>query len=134
GVDAAAAEQAAAGWGGDRAMVLTRGGDRRPGRAAGLSRSEWDSEPDAIEAEEAAVKALDEHIPGAVVEHGATRTRWFGIDGTVSWVERRGPSMVMVIGAPAWAATALATEAWTATRVAPSSPPLPARALPQTNR
>jgi hypothetical protein len=116
GVDAAAAEQAAAGWGGDRAVVLARAESGGPRRAAGVSRSEWDSEVDAIEAEEAAVKALDASIPGAVVEHGAARTRWFGVDGAVSWVERRGPSMVIVIGAPAWAASALAAEVWTASR------------------
>ncbi|HWU91565.1 MAG TPA: hypothetical protein VN253_30065 [Kofleriaceae bacterium] len=118
GVDAATAEQAAAGWGGDRAVVLARGGDRRPERATGISRSEWDTEADAIEAEEALVKALDEASTGTLVEATTTRTRWFGIDGTVSWIERRGPSIAMVIGAPAWAATALATEVWTGSRIA----------------
>jgi hypothetical protein len=121
GVDPAAAEQAAAGWGGDRAVVLARAGDRRAERAAGVSRSEWDSEADAIEAEEAAIKALDAWIAGAVVEHGP-RTRWFGLDGAVSWVERRGPSLVIAVGAPAWAAGALAAEVWA---LAPAPPPLP---------
>jgi hypothetical protein len=117
GLDEETAEQAAAGWGGDRTVVLARAGDQRPQRAAGVSRSEWDSEVDAIEAEEAAVKALDASIPGAVVEHGPHRTRWLGVDGTVAWVERRGPSLAIVVGAPAWAASALAAEVWTASRI-----------------
>ncbi len=129
GVAAAAAEQAAAGWGGDRAVVLARDGDRRPQRAAGVSRSEWDSEADAIEAEEAAIKALDASIPGAVVDHGTARTRWLGVDGAVSWVERRGRSLVIVIGAPAWAANALAAEVWTKAGIA-----APATKRPQANR
>ncbi len=129
GVDAVAAAQAAAGWGGDRAVVLARDGDRRPQRAAGVSRSEWDSEADAIEAEEAAIKALDASIPGAVVDHGTARTRWLGVDGAVSWVERRGRSLVIVIGAPAWAANALAAEVWTKAGIA-----APATKRPQANR
>jgi hypothetical protein len=132
GLDEATAEQAAAGWGGDRAVVLARAGERRPQRAAGVSRSEWDSEVDAIEAEEAVVKALDGSIPGVVVEQGQHRTRWLGVDGTVSWVERRGPSLVIVVGAPAWAAGALAAEVWTAARVGASAAPAkPGKLAPQ---
>jgi hypothetical protein len=123
GIDAATASQAAAGWGGDRAVVLARDADRRPQRAAGVSRSEWDSEVDAMEAQEAAVKALDGSINGAIVEHEAGKTRWFGVDGSVSWVERRGASLVIVLGAPAWAANALAADVWAASRVA--APPKP---------
>jgi len=122
GVDAAAATQAAEGWGGDRAIVLVRGGDKRPQRAVGISRSEWDTEADAIEAGEAVVKAVDALVVGATVEHAQTRTRWFGVDGTVSWVERKGPSVVIVIGAPVWAADALGAQVWTATHVKPASP------------
>jgi hypothetical protein len=110
-------------------------------RATGVSRSEWDSEPDAIEAEEAAVKALDASIPGAVVEHGPARTRWLGVDGAVSWIERRGRSLVIVVGAPVWAAGPLAAEVWTAARAGapPKAPPAkqPARQpskQPQANR
>jgi hypothetical protein len=126
GVDAATAVQAAAGWGGDRAIVLARGGDRRPARAAGISRSEWDSEADAIEAEEALVKALDAAVTGALVEQTRTRTRWFGTDGTVSWIERRGPSIAVVLGAPAWAASALASEVWSSSRIGPPAGAKPA--------
>jgi hypothetical protein len=43
----------------------------------------------------------------------------FGLDGTVSWLERKGPSLVIVVGAPAWSAAALITEVWTATTAGP---------------
>jgi len=127
GVDAAAAATAAAGWGGDRAIVLARTGERRPHLAVGIARAEWDSEADAIEAHEAAVKALDAAV-GAVIEHAPTKTRWLALEGTQSWVERRGSSLVIVIGAPVWAASALATEAWTSSRIVAPAKPAKAKA------
>jgi hypothetical protein len=126
GVDEHAAAEAAAGWGGDRAIVLARPGERRAARAVGIARTEWDTEADAIEAAEAAGKALAEAVVGGTVEQAATRTRRFGIDGTVSWIERKGASLVIVLGAPAWSAEALATEVWTATGIAaPPAQPRP---------
>jgi hypothetical protein len=122
GADELAADEAAAGWGGDRVIVLARPGNRRPGKAVGVARTEWDSEADAIEAAEAAGKALAESVVGATVEQTANRMRLFGVDGTVSWLERRGPSLVIVLGAPAWSADALASEVWTAMTVAPAKP------------
>lgn len=119
GVDPASATEAAAGWGGDRTITLTRNNDARPQMAVGVSRSEWDTEADAIEAHEAAVKALDAAIAGSVLEHTRTRTRWMSVEGNVSWVERKGPSVVMVHGAPVWAAESLLTEAWVMSRVMP---------------
>jgi hypothetical protein len=118
GVDERSANEAAAGWGGDRAVVLARPGDRRVGRAVGIARTEWDTEADAIEAAEASGKALADSVVGATIERTATRTRLFGLDGTVSWIERKGPSLVIVLGAPAWSAAALATEVWSSTAVA----------------
>jgi hypothetical protein len=126
GVDEHMADEAAAGWGGDRAIVLARPGDPRPGRAVGIARTEWDSEADAIEAAEAAGKALSDSVVGGTVDRSPTRMRLLGLDGTVSWIERKGPSLVIVLGAPAWSAAALATELWTATRVAaPPAQPRP---------
>jgi hypothetical protein len=58
---------------------------------------------------------------GAVIEHSANRTRWLSLSGVVSWVERKGPSLVIVHGAPLWSAAKLAAEVWTATRIAPVS-------------
>lgn len=115
GVDTAVAADAAAGWGGDRMVVMTRTGDAAPDHAVGLARMEWDSEADAIEAGEAATRAMDHAVAGATVEHTATRTRWLGLDGTASWIERRGPSLVLVIGAPASLSAALTSEVWAAT-------------------
>lgn len=123
GIDPATATSAAEGWGGDRAVVLARDGETRPELGVAIARTEWDSEADAIEAHEATVKAIDAAVMGAVVEHSANRTRWLSLDGRVSVVERKGPSMIVVHGAPLWAADRLTTEVWTATRVIPAAPP-----------
>jgi hypothetical protein len=117
GIDERGAADAAAGWGGDRVIVLARPGERRAAKAVGIARTEWDSEADAIEAAEAAGKALAEAVVGGTVDRTATRMRLFGVDGTLSWIERRGASLVIVIGAPAWSADALAAEVWTATGI-----------------
>jgi hypothetical protein len=124
GVPDSTAAQAGAGWGGDRAMVFVKSDDRRPQRAVGISRSEWDSEADALEAFESAEKALDRAVAGATIDHVGTRTRWMALDGTVSWIDRKGPSMIVVHGAPAWAAEALATEVWTASSIVPPVKPV----------
>lgn len=113
GVADEVAGEAAAGWGGDRVLLLARPGDADPRHAIGLARFEWDSEADAIEAEQAATRALDDALVGASVTDGG-RTRWLATDGTQAWVERRGSSLVMAIGVPSWAAEAVAADAWTA--------------------
>jgi len=110
------AARAADGWSGDRAVVLAKPGDARPERAVGIARLEWDTEIDAIEAHDAAVRALDADVVGGTIEHGELRTRWLALDGTASWVERRGSAIVVVVGAPGWAADALADEVWTVAR------------------
>jgi hypothetical protein len=38
--------------------------------------------------------------------------RWLALDGTVASVERRGTTLVVVLGAPAWASAQLAAELW----------------------
>jgi hypothetical protein len=118
GIDELASEEAAAGWGGDRVIVLARPGDKRASKAVGIARAEWDSEADAIEAAEAAGKALAESVIGGMIEQTSNRMRLLGVDGTVSWLERKGPSLVIVVGAPAWAADALGAEVWTAMGIA----------------
>jgi len=126
GVDERGAAEAAAGWGGDRVIVLARPGEQRAARAVGIARTEWDTEADAIEAAEAAGKALDEAVVGGTTLRSATRLQRFGLDGTVSWIERKGSSLVIVIGAPVWSAATLATEVWTATGIAaPPAGPKP---------
>lgn len=122
GVDSAQAAIAAEGWGGDRVVSLIRPNDQRPERGLGIARFEWDSEPDAIEAAEAAEKAFDNAIAGATIEHDHKRTRWLGIDGTISWIERKGPTLIMVMGAPAWMAASLDVWAWSSAKGQKAAP------------
>jgi hypothetical protein len=132
GVDATRAARAADGWSGDRVVVLAKAGDARPDhtpaspaeaidrrgaavqRTVGIARTRFDTEVDAIEAHEAAVAALDRTLAGGTVDSNDQRTRWLALDGTAAWVERRGQVVVLVIGAPATAADALAAELWAA--------------------
>jgi hypothetical protein len=117
GVDDHAADLAAAGWGGDRVITLSKPADARPEHAIGIARFEWDEEADAIEAHEAAVRALDAAIVGGTAEHGDTRTRWLAIDGTATVAERRGTSMVIAHGVPVRLLDAVQAELWTTTSI-----------------
>jgi hypothetical protein len=105
GIPAATAAQAAAGWGGDRVLTLRRTADTRSTPATiGLARFVWDSEADAIEAHEALVRALDRSLIATTVDHGDTRTRWLGVDGTLTTVERRDDVIDVALGVPVYAA------------------------------
>ena len=117
-IDEQMAAQAAEGWHGDRVVTLTKGDEPRPERAIGLARFEWDSEVDAIEAHDAAVRVLDDAITGGTAEHGELRTRWLALDGTATLVERRGTAIVIAHGVPARLLEAVQAELWTATSVA----------------
>ena len=110
------AGEAAAGWGGDRAVVYAKAGDSNPRHAVGLVRLAWDTETDAIEAHDAAVRALDQSTPGGTLENDELATRWLAVDGTVSVVERRGSAVTIGIGIPARVAEAVIGDAWTALR------------------
>jgi hypothetical protein len=100
GIPAETAAQAAAGWGGDRVRTLLPTGETRASRAIGIARLVWDSEADAIEANDAAVRAVDSSLYGVTVEATDNRTVWLAVDGTVSLVERRGDVIVMAVGVP----------------------------------
>jgi len=115
GVDELAAATAAAGWGGDRIAVYARPGDDDPGHAIGVALTTWDTEVDAREAAEALVRAVDA-FAGAQAELATDHGRWLA-GGRVSWVERRGASVAIVVGAPVDAADALAAQVWKAWRV-----------------
>ena len=108
----AMAARAAAGWGGDRVIALARPGDTHPEHAVGLARFDWDSEADAVEAYDAAVRAIDDAVVGGTIERGDPRTRWLALDGTQAWVERRGSALVLALGVPSWAGDALLVELW----------------------
>ena len=113
GIGTQVASEASAGWGGDRALLFAHEGDPNARHATGLVRSEWDTEADAMEAQAALERAVDDLIVGATVEHTGLRVRWLALDGTVAWVERRGTGVMLTIGVPAYDADALAAEAWT---------------------
>ncbi len=121
GVTAPIAQAAADGWGGDRVIALARPGTTRATRAIGLARSQWDTDADAIEASEALAHALDALVVGGSVVHSDTRTSWLALDGTVAWIERRGPSVVFGIGVPAWAAAAVEAAMWTGSTATPGN-------------
>jgi hypothetical protein len=116
GVSDGIAREAAAGWGGDRAVVLAKAGDSNPLHAVGIARLAWDSEADAIEAHDAAVRAIDATTPGGTIENTDLSTRWLALDGTVSFVERRGTALMIGIGVPARVADAVISDSWTALR------------------
>lgn len=101
-IDSDVARLAAAGWGGDRVTTVDR-----DGHTVGLARFTWDSEPDAIEAYEAATRAVDDSQLAARAEHSETRTVWLALDGTVSIVERRGSDLTIVVGLPLASVAAL---------------------------
>jgi hypothetical protein len=132
GVSVGDATAAAAGWGGDRVVVLVpppgRGRASAPDwrRAVGLALTVWDSEIDALEAAAALTAAVDDLIVGAAVERGAGITRWVGVDGREARVERRGDTVLVAIGVPLGAGAAVATQVFTGwTVVAPAGPPAP---------
>ena len=105
GVDPGAAATAAAGWGGDRVALFVPQHDKT--RAGiGVYRSVWDSEADAIEAEEALIRAVDHLVDGTALAPG----RWLGLDGRTSWVERAGVEVTVVVGAPLTVASRLRVE------------------------
>ncbi|HTJ41121.1 MAG TPA: hypothetical protein VL463_03470 [Kofleriaceae bacterium] len=112
GVADATALEAAAGWGGDRLAVYAREGDDDPLHAIGVAHTAWDSDVDAQEATEALVRALDA-FAGAAAERTDDGGRWID-DGRVSWVERRGKDVMIVVGCPAPLADDLRAQLWTA--------------------
>ncbi|HEY3803798.1 MAG TPA: hypothetical protein VGL61_14385 [Kofleriaceae bacterium] len=97
------ADEAAAGWLGDRVLTCTRGV-----RAIGLWRSEWATEDDAERARAAIGRAFDAMIFGGELDP----THWLAIDGSVAFVERRGTSVLAMVGVPAYEADDVAAEAW----------------------
>jgi hypothetical protein len=92
GIDAATAKLAAAGWGGDRIVATEK---------LGAAKLVWDSEVDAIEAFDAAQRALDDTTLGAVALKTDVITHWLALDGTVTFIERQGTHITMGIGVPA---------------------------------
>jgi hypothetical protein len=107
GVSEETALRAAAGWGGDRAILLAKPGEQNPRRAIGVARLEWDTELDAREAQAALEHAFDAMSPGATIDQTLDRTRWLALDGTVSVVERKGQGVALIVGLPVQLASGL---------------------------
>jgi hypothetical protein len=101
GIDVATAKLAAAGWAGDRVIATGK---------LGAAKIVWDSEVDAIEAFDAAQRALDDTTLGAVALKTDVLTHWLAIDGTVTFIERQGTHITMGIGVPAAEAADLAKQ------------------------
>ena len=79
-----AATEAAAGWGGDRVVLLAKPATIAPSTRSALARFEWDTEVDAIEAHDAAVRRSTTRRRRARSSTTTTRTRWLALDGTVA--------------------------------------------------
>jgi hypothetical protein len=105
GVDAATAAVAAAGWGGDRTVVLTPPGfSGQLGAAVAVVASAWDAEADAIEFFEALSHALPS-IAGKgsapVVGNEPKRLiRYRDKAGAVVTAHRAADQVVLIVGAP----------------------------------
>ena len=108
GVSDEVSGRAAAGWGGDRAVVLATPGETNPRRMIGVARFEWDSEIDAREAQNALEHAVDAMTVGALLAQNGERTQWLGLDGRINTVGRKGSTVMLIIGAPA----TVSIDAW----------------------
>ena len=136
GVAAATAASAAAGWGGDRVVLLAEGTDtaaaatglRDPSRTVGLGLVTFDTDLDAVEAWESLSHALDALVVGAEIATATDQRRWIDAAGRYTVAERRGAAIAIVTGAPvpAWRALLDGAWAWKVTpalaMAAPASP------------
>jgi hypothetical protein len=113
GVDREVAAVAAAGWRGDDAVVFAADGEDRPADATVVWRLTWETDADAIEAAQAATRAVDQLVGpgGEATERAADRTRWRAADGKLATVERRGESLLIVLGS---LTAAVFEEGWSA--------------------
>jgi hypothetical protein len=113
GVAEPAAQRAAAGWGGDR-LAVYESGDAR----VAIDVSTWDAEADAIEAMAALTEALPSLAGGAGYgDKGVLYAETAAQEGEVSFVERKGARLLLVVGAPADKAAKIRGEAWVRWRV-----------------
>jgi hypothetical protein len=106
----AEAEKAAAGWGGDREVAYADG----DGAPTVIDLSAWDTEGDAKEAADATRKVLAA-LAGKSDAEGNSFT---DAAGDVWSLERRGDKLLVLCGAPAASAAALAGEVWSGWKIA----------------
>lgn len=113
GVADAKADSAAAGWGGDREILVGPAaaiGD--PARATGVAMTTWDAPVDAEEFWDALGGALDHLVIGPALVVEADRLVWLDADGRVTAAERRGRQVAIVTGAPVLRWRAILDGAW----------------------
>jgi hypothetical protein len=108
GIETAAAARAAAGWGGDRLVVYERDDAR-----VAVDLSTWDAEADALEA----MAALSDALPSLAGAEGyGDKSLLYAAtpptDGEVTFVERKGAKVLLVVGAPTALAPKIRSEAW----------------------
>jgi hypothetical protein len=124
------AAEAADGWGGDRYTVWAQAAAAAPGDLVIIWAQAWDTDTDADEAFAALGEILPAWSGGQLAPPAKARrpifvgkTRlvvgiWRTVDaqGRVSWAERRGQKIRVVLHAPAAVEAKLAAETWTAIR------------------
>ena len=129
GVAPATAMSAAAGWGGDRVLLVAATGDAgataAPVRTTGLALLTFDTALDATEAWAALTHALDALVIGAEISSATDRHRWLDATGRITAAERRGAAIAIVTGAPLPAWRALLDGVWTWKVVGAPPPPSP---------
>ena len=114
GVASDTATSAAAGWGGDRVVLLGTGdGPAHPERTTAVAVTSWDTEVDGAEAWDALGKALEQMVIGAALSADDDQVRWLDADGRITAAERRGDRIAIVVGAPLGSWRALLDSAWT---------------------
>jgi hypothetical protein len=110
GVDATRAATAAAGWGGDRLVVYA------PAEGTDLlavNLSAWDAEMDAIEAFDSLVEAVETWSGAKAPDEKADGyAAYTDGDGKVTLVERKGKTLLLVVGAAADQTTKLRKDVW----------------------
>jgi hypothetical protein len=114
------ARTAAAGWGGDRLVVWSPAD--RPDQVDAAIAADYivmDSEADARELMAALTIAMPKLAGGRPVVRKADRVVWKTASGSVAVAERRGDSVVLVVGAPPARADELVAQIWTGFRRGP---------------
>ena len=114
GVAQDASVSAAAGWGGDRVVLVGPAGSAaHPEQTTAVALTTWDSEADALEAWDALGRALDDMVIGAPLVLTADEARWLDADGRVTVAQKKGDRIAIVVGAPLASWRALVAGAWT---------------------
>jgi hypothetical protein len=107
------AELATAGWGGDRLVIYAPPTGGKAADALGVQYTSWDSEPDAIEF----FDALADALPTLSGSKAATKTEptylEFTAAGKIFAAERKGDTVLLIVGAPAAQITDLRAQLWT---------------------